>query len=100
MVADLQFQNKKLTEENSKLRTQLESTEEISENLSQELDELRRTIKRYTTVASAVLGNSDGHKSLQNDLNQIKSICKIAKSNQITYFFSFDKSNQIKSQDF
>ncbi len=45
MVADLQFQSRKLSEENGKLRTQLENTEEMSANLAQELDELRATIK-------------------------------------------------------
>ena len=45
LVSDLQLQNKRLAEENSKLREQLVSNEEISSNVVLELEELRGSVK-------------------------------------------------------
>ena len=46
VVSDLQLQNRRLTEENTKLREQLTSNEEMSSNVILELEELRDTVKK------------------------------------------------------
>ena len=46
LVSDLQLQNKRLSEENVKLREQLESNEEISSNMVHELEDLRDAVKK------------------------------------------------------
>lgn len=45
-VADLQFNNQKLQEENSKLKLVLESMEEANNRLMGDLEELHNQVKR------------------------------------------------------
>ena len=45
-MSDLQLQNRRLSEENGKLREQLESNEEMSSNVVRELEDLRDAVKR------------------------------------------------------
>ena len=46
LVSDLQLQNKRLSEENVKLRKQLGSNEEMSSNMVHELEDLRDAVKK------------------------------------------------------
>ncbi len=56
-VFDLQLQVKRLAEENTKLRDQLRTNEEISSNFVQELDELRDTVKKFVPFRTLVTGD-------------------------------------------
>ena len=45
-VTNLQLSNEKLTEENSKLRSERENADDLMLQTSQELEQLRKTVRR------------------------------------------------------
>lgn len=59
-VADLQYNNQKLQEENNKLKLTLEAVDETNNKLLADNDDLRQQIKRWETVVAPDL-QCNGH---------------------------------------
>ena len=49
-VTNLQLSNQKLAEENSKLRSERESADDLMLQTNQEVEQLKKTIKRYAVT--------------------------------------------------
>jgi hypothetical protein len=57
-IADLQHQNRKMTEENTKLRQQIDIQEDIVTVNNTEIDKLKKKIRRYLASSSSSSSSS------------------------------------------